>query len=82
MYSESAYNENDNVVIFEHETNETRNLETSQNFKLLQVICTEKFPITLAKKIEITLKNQKKLYEIDLIAISNLRENSKYFLFR
>ena len=79
MLADDVHNQNDKVVIVEHETDERRNLETTSYFKQLHVICTEKFPITLSKRIEIIFKQEKELIEIDLMAITNFRQTSLYF---
>lgn len=68
---------NDVIVVFDKLNNKIITLETKSNFNGSHVMCTKTFPITASTKIEITLKSEKKLFEVDLIAKTNFRENCK-----
>lgn len=59
---------NNVIIVHNHLTNQQLNSEITTKDTTFHIICTEKFPLTPTKKIEILMTSETNLYEIDLIA--------------
>ena len=68
---------NDEINVVDYYNTENITTEVSSKLQNFHIVCTEKFSLTVTKRIEIIMKNDKKLYEIELYAMSIYRQNSK-----
>ena len=67
---------NDEINVIDYYNMENITTEVSSKLNNFHIVCTEKFSLTVTKRIEIRLKSDKKLYEIDLYAMSIYTQNS------
>lgn len=67
----------DEIIIINNSTGERFIAELKADYKLGHVVCTEQFPLTRTNQVEINIKSEKKLYEIDFFAKSNYRKMCK-----
>lgn len=77
MFSSEFNNLNDTIIIIDHLTGKKNFYDITSEYKNDHVICTKRFPIIRTKQIEIVLKSEKKLYEIDFILNSIFTKRCK-----